>query len=117
VRRTASRCPSREYVIQAHAFHSADSYREREVEFGGAVADEISIDGGTSPHRLAWDLSGLVRAWTEGTAANDGILLSLADWQEDFDVSGPYLPSMSFGDATLQPRLVITYTTPTGPAP
>jgi hypothetical protein len=79
--------------------------------------DETSLDGDTSPQWLAWDVTGLVRAWASGTAANDGILLSLADWQEDFDASGPYLPSMSFVDATLQPRLVITYATPTGPAP
>lgn len=47
---------------------------------------------------------------------SEGILLSLADWQ-DFDVSGPYLPSMGFADPALRPQLVVTYTNPTGPAP
>lgn len=116
-RLTATRCPSRTYVVQAHAILSADWYHEREVEFDGAVEDETSIDGTAAPQWLAWDVTALVRAWTADEAANDGILLSLADWQEDFETSGPYLPSMSSADPALRPRLVVAYTSPTGPAP
>lgn len=41
----------------------------------------------------------------------------LADRQEAYGVSGPYLPSMSFADPGLQPRLVVGYESPSGPAP
>jgi hypothetical protein len=40
---------------------------------------------------------------------NNGLLLGLAVDEEDLDVSGPYLPSMSYPDATRRPRLVVTF--------
>ena len=113
----AAPCPSYGYVLAAHRIASADWYREREVDFDTAVEDETVVDGGAAPQWVVWDLTALVRAWVAGEAENDGVLVSLADWQEDFDTSGPYPASMSFANTTKRPRLVIGYVSPTGPAP
>ena len=61
----------------------------------------------------SWDLTGLVSDWATGVAPNRGVLLKLAEEEEDFDVSGPYFPSASFGTAALRPRLVVSYVVPT----
>jgi hypothetical protein len=45
------------------------------------------------------------------------VLLSLAEWQEDFGVGGPSFPSRSSAESSLRPRLVVVFTSPTGPAP
>jgi len=50
--------------------------------------------------------------------ANRGLLLKLAEEEEDFGVSGPYFPSSSFGAAALRLRLDVAYAVPTtGQAP
>lgn len=55
--------------------------------------------------------------WVAGRAANGGVLLSLAEWQDDFGAGGPYFPSRSFTNSSLRPRLVVVFTSPTGLAP
>ena len=47
-----------------------------------------------------------VADWFSGVLANDG-LLKLVDDQEDFAVGGPALPSSSYADPALRPRLVV----------
>jgi hypothetical protein len=59
------------------------------------------------------DLTGLASDWATGVAPNRGVLLKLAEEEEDFGVSGPYFPSASFGTATLRPRLVVSCIVPT----
>ena len=59
------------------------------------------------------DLTGLVCDWVTGATPNRGVLLKLAEEEEDFGVSGPYFPSTSFGTAALRPRLVVSYIVPT----
>ena len=58
-------------------------------------------------------MTGLASDWATGVAPNGGVLLKLAEEEEDFGVSGPYFPSASFGTTTLRPRLVVSYIVPT----
>jgi hypothetical protein len=58
-------------------------------------------------------LTGLASDWATGVAPNRGVLLKLAEEEEDFGVSGPYFPSASFGTATFRPRLVVSCIVPT----
>ena len=81
------------------------------------IDDGIDLSTPSSAHWLFWGLTSLVRDWVAGRAENGGILLSLAEWQKDFGVGGRYFPSMSFAEISLRPRLVVVFTSPTGPAP
>jgi hypothetical protein len=54
----------------------------------------------------------LVIEWVEYGAPNRGVLLKLADGEEDFFVSGPKLPAGEFPNAALRPTLEITYYVP-----
>ena len=116
-RRRAIPCPAADYALDAHRITTTDWYHEREPEFYAEVEDETEVSTSSTAHWLFWDLTSLVRDWVAGRAANGGVLLSLAEWQEDFDAGGPYFPSMSFADSSLRPRLVVVVTSPTGPAP
>jgi hypothetical protein len=53
-------------------------------------------------------VTNLVIDWVEHGAPNHGLLLKLADGEEDLPVSGPMLPS-EFADAALRPLLEVTY--------
>jgi hypothetical protein len=109
-RKTERRCPKRGYTIDVHPIFSADWFHEREVDIG-PLAARASFWAGT-PQRLSWDVTDLVIEWVEYGAPNDGLLLKLADGQEDFFVSGPKLPSAEFRDAALRPALEVTYFQP-----
>jgi hypothetical protein len=109
-RKTERLCPARTYTIDAHPVLSSDWFHEREVEIGPLV-DRASFWAGT-PRRLAWDVTDLVIDWVENDAPNDGLLLKLADGEEDFSVSGPRLPSSEFLDPALRPQLEVTYFPP-----
>jgi len=109
-RKTNRTCPARIYTIDVHPIYGADWLREREVEIGPPVAQE-SFWAGTHK-RLSWDVTELVIEWVEQGAPNDGLLLKLADGEEDFDVSGPKLPSSEFANAALRPALEVTYLPP-----
>ena len=86
--------------------------KEREVDFDTVATASTTIS--TAVVRWSsWDLTGLVSDWASGVAPNRGVLLKLAEEEEDFGVSGPYLPSASFGTAALRPRLVVSYVVPT----
>jgi TGF-beta propeptide len=115
--RRAIPCPGADFALDAHRITSIDWYHEREPEFYAEVEDGIELSTSSGAHWLSWDLTSLVRDWISERAANGGVLLSLADWQEDFGTGGPYFPSMSFADSSLRPRLVVVFTSPTGPAP
>jgi hypothetical protein len=109
-RKTERTCPARSYTIDVHPIYSPDWLREREVDFGPLVA-QGSFWAGT-PQRLSWDVTDLVIEWVEYGAPNDGLLLKLADGEEDFFVSGPKLPSVEFANAALRPALEVTYLPP-----
>lgn len=110
-RKTEQPCPSRSYTIDVHPIFGADWFREREVEFGDLV-DRASFSTATRPQRLVWDVTDLVTGWVERGVPNDGLLLKLADGQEDFNVTGPKLPSSEFATAALRPALEVSYFPP-----
>jgi hypothetical protein len=109
-RKTERPCPARTYTIDIHPIYGADWLREREVEIG-PVATHASFWAGTA-QRLSWDVTDLVINWVEHGAPNDGLLLKLAEGEEDFSVSGPRLPSSEFFDAARRPALEVTYLPP-----
>ena len=106
-RKTERPCPARNYTIDVHSVLSPDWLREREVEFGPRY-DQATFWAGAL-RRLSWDVTDLVIDWVAHGAPNDGLLLKLAETEEDFNVSGPRLPSSEFVDAALRPMLEVTY--------
>ena len=110
-RKTNRPCPARSYTIDVHPILSRDWFHEREVDFGPLVA-QGSFSAGVAPQRLGWDVTDVVIAWVERGAANDGLLLKLADGEEDFFSSGPKLPSSEFAHIALRPALEVTYLPP-----
>ena len=106
-RKTERPCPARNYTIDVHSVLSPDWLREREVEFGPRY-DQATFWAGAL-RRLSWDVTDLVIDWVEHGMPNDGLLLKLAESEEDFNVSGPRLPSSEFVDAALRPMLEVTY--------
>ena len=109
-RKTDRPCPARNYTIDVHPIVGGDWLREREVEIGPLVARTRFWAG--TPQRLAWGVTDLVVEWVESGSPNDGLLLKLADAEEDFRVSGPKLPSSEFANAGLRPALEVTYLPP-----
>lgn len=103
-------CPARTYTIDVHPIYSADWFREREVDIGPLVAR--GSFWARTPQRLSWDVTDLVIEWVEYGAPNDGLLLKLADGEEDLFVSGPKLPSAEFPNVALRPALEIHYLPP-----
>ena len=108
-RKTSVRCGPRGYDIDVHRILSRDWLRERELELDEEVEATTALPPGAGPRWLEWDVTALVRGWRAGSASNDGLLLKLAGFAEEFEVSGPYLPSMSYPDAMVRPQLVVDY--------
>ena len=106
-RKTEQPCPARVYTIDVHPVLSRNWLREREVDFG-PLAEQASLWAG-APQRVSWDVTNLVIDWLQHGVPNHGLLLKLADGEEDFLVSGPKLPSAEFADAALRPLLEVTY--------
>jgi hypothetical protein len=106
-RKTTRTCPARGYLIDLHPILTAHWFSEREVVVGELVSRAV-LGLATRPEWLSWDLTGLVETWVAG-AQNDGVLLKLADGQEDFDVGGPAVPSAAFPQPSLRPALDVYY--------
>ena len=111
-RRDAGPCVNAEYTVDAHAIRSTSWAKEREVDFDPVATAPTTVSTACA-HRSAWDLTGLVSDWASGALPNRGVLLKLAEEEEDFVVGGPYFPSSSFGTASQRPRLVVSYTVST----
>ncbi|HKO75090.1 MAG TPA: DNRLRE domain-containing protein [Gaiellaceae bacterium] len=111
-RRRVGPCANPEYAVDAHAVLSPSWTKEREVDFDPVAAASTTVSAAFA-HWSAWDLTELVSAWVFGAVPNRGVLLKLAEEEEDFGVGGPYFPSSSFGTASIRPRLVVSYTVPT----
>jgi hypothetical protein len=109
-RKTERPCPQRTYTIDVHPIFTEDWLREREVDIGPSSA-QGSFWAGTK-QRLSWDLTDQVISWIEAGAPNHGLLLKLAEGEEDLSVSGPKLPSSRFGAAALRPMLEVSYMAP-----
>jgi hypothetical protein len=111
-RRTTRPCRARRYTIDLHPILTASWFSEREVEVGPLVSRAV-LPLATRPEWLSWDMTGLVESWVAGEP-NDGVLLKLADAEEDFDVGGPAVPSSSFAGVASRPALDIVYLPPGG---
>jgi hypothetical protein len=109
-------CRAGAYTIDAHAIRSSSWTKEREVEYDPVVAASTSAPT-TFAAWSSWDLTPLVSDWASGTAPNRGLLLELAEEEENFGTSGPYFPSSTFASISRRPRLVISYVPPAGPSP
>jgi hypothetical protein len=112
-RKTTQPCEARAYVLDAHPILSAAWFRERELDFAPAVAD-AELSSADRPQQLSFDLTGLVAGWVDGSRRNSGVLLKLSEDYEDFGSGGPSLPSSSFAQPNLRPRLEVTYLPPGG---
>lgn len=111
-RRKVGPCAKVECAVDAHAVLSPSWTKEREFDFDPVATASTTVS--TADARWSsWDLTGFVSDWAAGVAPNRGVLLKLAEEEEDFGVSGPYFPSASFGTAALRPRLVVSYIVPT----
>jgi hypothetical protein len=109
-RRRTVPCDGRAFSLEARPIYTPDWYARREVAFGPAVA-WAEVEPGAEPEWVVWDLTDTVADWYSGGLANDGVLLKLDDEQEDYAVGGPALPSSSYADPALRPRLVVWLTT------
>jgi hypothetical protein len=113
-RRRSVPCEGGSYWLDAHRIVSADWFDERELEFDERVAGRTTLFDSAAHTTLSLDVTALVRVWQQGLAPNNGLLVRLTEWQEGYGVSGPAFPSSSFADAAARPRLVVTYTPPSG---
>jgi hypothetical protein len=112
-RKTTRPCEAREYGLDAHPILSTDWFDERELDFGPAIsAGELT--SADRPQQISFDLTDLVAEWLDGSTQNAGVLLKLSEDHEDFGVSGPSLPSSSFVQTSLRPRLEVTHLPPGG---
>jgi TGF-beta propeptide len=109
-RKTERACPPRSYTIDVHPIFSADWFHEREVDIGPLASQGALWP--TAPQRLSWDVTDLVIEWVEYGAPNNGLLLKLAEGEEDFFVGGPRVPSAEFSDPAHRPALEVTYLLP-----
>lgn len=109
-RKTTRTCGPRRYTIDLHPIFTASWFSEREVEVGPLVS-RATLPLATRPEWLSWDVTGLVEAWLGGEA-NNGVLLKLADGEEDYDVGGPAFPAATFASAAARPALDVVYLPP-----
>ena len=103
-------CDGRGFSLEARPIFTSDWYGRREVAFGPAVA-WAEVEPGAAPEWVVLDVTDTVADWNAGGLANDGMLLKLVDEQEDYAVGGPAMPSSSYADAAVRPRLVVSVMT------
>jgi hypothetical protein len=110
--KTSRPCSPRSYAIDLHQIFSADWYSEREVEYGWWALASAGLPDATRSAWLSWDVTELVDEWVAGRTWNSGVLLKLSGGEEDFDVSGPKVPSSTFANPVVRPALEVTYLPP-----
>jgi hypothetical protein len=110
-RRASRPCGDRSFELHAHAVHTPRWLAERELEFG-EPAGIAELDSSAGTGWLVWDLTDLVSEWSSGVAANNGVLVKLAEGEEDYGSSGPLFASADDPDASRRPRLTIWFVPP-----
>ena len=106
-RRTVA-CSGVGFDFEARPIYTTRWESEREVAFGPAVS-WAGLEPGAPSQWLVLDVTDLVGDWVSGGLANDGLLVKLVDDEEAYDGGGPAFPSSSFPDATVRPRLEVSY--------
>jgi hypothetical protein len=107
-RRRTRACDGRGYDLEARPIYTPRWLAQREVEFG-PVSAFANLTPLAAPGWLTFDVTDLVAEWHCGGQPNNGLLLKLADREEDFDVGGPAFPSSTYADAAVRPRLTVWY--------
>jgi hypothetical protein len=105
-RRRTVPCDGRGFSLEGRPIFTPNWYVRREVAFGPTLA-WAEVEPGAGPEWLVWDITDTVADWASGGAENDGVLLKLVDEQEDPGVGGPAMPSSSYIDPAVRPRLVV----------
>jgi hypothetical protein len=108
LRKTSRPCDGRAFELDAHRILTPQWFAEREVDID-PLAVAAYLDPLAPPQWLTWDLTELVASWHDGSVPNDGLLIQVADEQESYEVPGPALPSSTYPDAGLRPRLTVWY--------
>jgi hypothetical protein len=103
-------CDARWFDLEVHPIFTGRWFSEREVEIGPSL-DETSIATGAGQRWASWSVGEAVSGWLAGDE-NAGLLVKLADGQEDFGVGGPKFASMTYAERTLRPVLEISYVPP-----
>jgi hypothetical protein len=106
-RRRTRTCDGRGYDLEARPIYTPRWLAEREVEFGPLIA-AANLTPFAPSGWLTFDVTDLVAEW-HSAGPNNGVLLKLADGEEDFDVGGPAFPSSSYSEAAARPRLTVWY--------
>jgi hypothetical protein len=99
-------CDGRGFELDAHPIFTPRWLADREVEFG-PVAAVAELEPFAPAGWVVWDVTELVSAWQTRDLANDGVLLKLADGQEELGSSGPAFPSSSYPNPAVRPRLTV----------
>lgn len=107
-RRETRPCDGKGFEFDAHPIRTPRWRAEREVDFGPLAARAL-LEPGAPSGWIAWNLTAVVVDWRSNRLANNGILLKLAEGEEDFASSGPAFPSSSYADPALRPRLTVRY--------
>ena len=107
-RKTGRSCDGSAFELEAHRILTPRWFAEREVEID-PEAYPASLDPFAPPQWLTWDVTELVAGWQAGDLPNYGLLLELAADQEAYELPGPLLPSSSFPDPSIRPRLTVWY--------
>jgi hypothetical protein len=107
-RKTSRSCDARAFELDAHRILTPRWFSEREVAID-PYAFPADLGVFAAPQWITWDVTDLVADWHVGNVPNNGLLLQLADAEESYDVPGPKVPSSSYPDATLRPRLTVWY--------
>jgi TGF-beta propeptide len=110
-RRRTRVCDGRGYDLEARPIYTPRWLAEREVEVG-PVSAWATLTPLAARGWLTFDVTDLVAEWQSGGQPNNGVLLKLADGEEDFGVGGPAFPSASYADAAARPRLTVWYVQP-----
>jgi hypothetical protein len=106
--KTSRRCDGRQYDFALHPIFTSRWSAEREVEIG-PVAAIASLPAFAAPQWLEVDVTDLAAEWASDGLSNRGVLVKLADGQEDFGVSGPLFPSSRSPLREVRPRLRVVY--------
>jgi hypothetical protein len=107
-RKESRPCDGRGFDFGLHPIFTPRWFSEREVEYGPQVGF-ASLGAFAHAQWVVWDVTDLVADWASGGLANDGVLIRLADGQEDVAVSGPLFPSSRAADPSRRPRLTVWY--------
>jgi hypothetical protein len=110
-RKTSRPCDGRGFELAAHRILTPRWFAEREVAID-PYGFPAYLDAFARPQWLTWDVTDLVADWQAGTVPNNGLLVQLTDDEESYDVPGSKLPSSSWPDPALRPRLAVWWMSP-----